>query len=147
MVDYEQFYYQKWPILKWEQAIVSVLNFSRLPQEPVDDILRLAGAFGHCRASLRNADFEIQMDVPHVLSMYCWWPFKPKLSRELQEYVFENRWKLLQQMPTVRYYTQLAPLTEFSEETIEWARNTAPINLLSMKTQEMFNAMSAGELP
>lgn len=147
MVDYSQFYYQEWPILRWEKALIAVLNFSRLPQEPPDDILRLAGAFGHFRAQIRKAEFEIQTDVPHVLAAYCWWPFKPPLSADRQQQIFETRLHLLEEMPTVEYYSETVPLTQVSEITMKWASDTAPQHLLSMSTWEMLTAISKGEVP
>lgn len=79
----------------WSQLIRSIVNYTALPGENIDDIVVGCWEIGQIRAELLGRDLEIWQDIPYALSIFCWWPFKPSLYSEKDREWLLNHRKLI----------------------------------------------------
>jgi len=78
------------------KLLLLIVEYSLVPyQENAHEILEFAELGAERRSKLSGREVDLAVDVPHVLKLYCWWPFKPKLNSRVREALIRGRIELL----------------------------------------------------
>jgi hypothetical protein len=74
-----------------EQRIAEIVRSQLQHGESLDDVMAGARYLASNRARFLGRDVIIDIDLVHVLKMWTWWPFKPKMPYELERYLHRIR--------------------------------------------------------
>jgi hypothetical protein len=75
----------------WRKLFSSVLKYTVQEGEHVNDVLVGSYIIGRKRSLLLKREFYVSDDVPFVLTMFCWWPFKPIISQTNSDFLLAHR--------------------------------------------------------
>jgi hypothetical protein len=119
---------EDWDEEHWARIFRSVISWTAQPKEDIDDILAGASVLAVERSRLLGRDFEFWQDIPYVLSLFCWWPWKPSLSIASRKYLLKMRGRLFD--GTAKHQTARDRLID-----------AVPREMLTMDTQELFERL------
>lgn len=117
-----------WGEDEWLRLFRSIIKYSVQPSENIDDILAGGFALGRRRAELQGRSFEHWQDVPHVLSIFCWWKLKPVLHQGSREFLLEYRWQLFAGAGSYKI-------------VIDRIKESVPDEILKLRTDELFDLL------
>ncbi len=117
-----------WGENDWVRLFRTVIYYSAQPNENIDDIIAGGFALGRRRAALLERSFEHWQDMPHVLSIFCWWKLKPVLHHESREFLLKYRWHLFAGAAT-------------GEVVIDRILDAVPDEILKLRTDELFDLL------
>lgn len=112
----------------WKDLFTDIVKYTILPHENVDDVVAGGFVLGQRRAELLDRPFSPGEDVAHVLSIFCWWPFKPAFTEDSIQYLQTNRWNFFQAVSS-------------SNNAINRLREVVTSEILTMNTQELCNTL------
>jgi hypothetical protein len=76
---------------EWRKLFSFVLNYTVQQGEYVNDVLDGSYIIGRKRSVILKREFYVSDDVPFVLAMFCWWPFKPIISEMNSKFLLTHR--------------------------------------------------------
>lgn len=128
------------------QNIANIIQEMTLePGEDLRDVMAGGKALGRRRARLLFRDLIVEEDVPHCLSLFCWWGIKPALMDNGREMLLAVRRDLFEDVRLAdedSLDTFLAPVVPDSILAISTERlfellRTKPINqILNLPREE-----------
>lgn len=118
---------ENWNAQTWEGIFRSVVSWTVQPGEDIDDILAGTYILAKRRSELLGRKLEFWQDVPYVLSLFCWWPWKPSLSIARRQYLFKIRAQLFRGAA--------------SDENVLNGLMEMPSDMLTMNAQGLFDQL------
>lgn len=67
---------------EWKALIANTLKASGVDSSQVEGIVDISWRLGEQRAELLQREFLPYEDPIYILSLFCWWPFKPSVSTQ-----------------------------------------------------------------
>jgi hypothetical protein len=86
--------HEVWDDDAWKKVIASVVQYTVLGDERLEDVIAGGWLLGQRRAKILSREFQVAQDVPNGLVPWCWYPIKWEIFQGSWEYVFPRRWNI-----------------------------------------------------
>lgn len=116
---------ESWTRDQWMDLFRKVVGHTIRPGENLEDVVVGGWILGERRANLLGRAMAPGEDVPHALSVFCWWPLKPALRDDSRRFLYSARQNIF----------------EGASISGRWAddvRDIIPDEILTLQTHELF---------
>ena len=115
------------------ELFITIVSHTVLRHENVDDVVEGAYALGERRAELLGREFSPGDDVAYVLSIFCWWPFKPSLTADSIQYLQSSRWDLFMAVSD-------------NPSALRSLLHAIPNDILMLNNEQLFDVLREGNI-
>lgn len=116
---------------QWKQLITKVV-LENEPPNHVEEIVNSCWKMGTLRAQLLERDFLPYEDPVYILSLFCWWPFKPPVTSEYRVTI-RRKWNMISRIQ--------------NESEVEFIIDRViPKELLIMETKLLWRELSSNDI-